>query len=97
MVDLMKIQLSHPLKVTREKNGAELETEIKELTLQPIRAKHLKYVPREPENVYFIVPLLAALSGLTEAEAGELDLEDIMKAVALIAPFLEGLPTIGKK
>jgi hypothetical protein len=88
-----KLLLKRPIKVERDK----LETEVKELSIQQLKSKHLRHVPIEPTSPYFIVPLVASLTGLTEAEAGELDLADLMAVAEVLGPFLEGLPTIGKK
>ena len=89
----MKILLKNPIKVKR----GDLEIELKELSIQALKAKHLKHIPVEPTSVYFVIPLVTSITGITEAEAGELDIEDLMMVAETLGPFLEGLPEIGKK
>lgn len=88
----MKIPLKHPIKI--ERDGA--AHEISELQMSKLKGKHLKHVPAELTDGYFVVPLIAALTDLTEAEAGEMEIEDVMAVAEKLIPLLEGLPGIGK-
>ena len=100
-MDEMKEQMTWPIRVVlrepiRVRRG-DLDVELRELSVQQIRAKHLRYIQKDPPNVYFIVPLVAGLTGLSEEEAGELSLADLLALVEILGPFLEGLPAIGKR
>ena len=84
-----KITLQLPLRIIR--NGT--EQEVTELVINKPVAKHLKFIPvggNEQGNSYFVVPLVAALAGIQQKEADEIELVDILKVADLLLPFLNG-------
>ena len=80
--------------ITVKQNGADVTVTTIRLT-EP-KAKHLRYIPAEPMDAYFLVPFVASLAGITKDEAGELSLSDMITISNSLDPFLQGLPATGK-
>ncbi len=91
----IQIPLKHPITVSVGEDNDKVE--LKELSLKQMKAKHLKYMPVEMESAYFIVPLISKLTDISEEEAGELDMEDLLSVSEKLLPFLEKLQGTGKR
>ena len=86
----MTYELKHPL---RSKNESGQEVELKTIEIQRMKVKHLKHIPdelysiRESKrksktiNPVKMLPLLASLTGLTEEQLNEIDIEDFPNLV----------------
>lgn len=80
------ITLTDPIMVTDSEGN---KKEVKELKLQKPMAVHLKFFPvGEKETSYYVVPLVAALTGIKQAEADTISLSDMLRMVEVLVPFL---------
>ncbi len=83
----MTYTLKYPLK---EKNEQGQEVELKDIIIHRMKVKHLKLIPKEIYEVREykrkkstinpdkLLPLIAALTGLTEKQLDEIDLVDLL-------------------
>ena len=96
--ELMKIELLHPIPIKNENGNAEICNEV---VFERLKTKHLKFLPDDIENMKpkEVIPLIASMAGLTEDEAGEIDLVDLVAICEKLNPLLEGLQFLpsGKK
>lgn len=89
------VQLVYPIIV--EENGEEIK--IKKITLRRLKLKHLKAIPKslledtgeEKKEVDPIdmIPIIAIATGLTEDQAGEIDLDDLVNVSEEVSYFLK--------
>jgi hypothetical protein len=95
----MKIELKHSIPVKQE-SGNEIETNV--LILQRLKLKHIKLLPDScfesdgklsPKE---IVPLIAAITGISEESADEIDLEDLENLSEKLSSSLEEYLPTGK-
>lgn len=81
-MDFIKIDLDYPI-ATKDNSGN--EREFKYLKIGRVKAKHLKFLPKnlDPDNPKVnpeeMIPLIAGLTGLSKEEADEIDMVDILK------------------
>jgi hypothetical protein len=92
------VALKYPITVVRDGQKHALG----ELSFRRVKAKDLMDVPpdlfsgggqRSPVD---FLPLLAAMSGLSEEEIGELDLADLTQIIEGVAPFFGESPLTGE-
>ena len=90
-----KLILEYPIVIDGE--------EVKELPLQRLKVKALRTLPESlfeegsdpsPQD---IVPLISAVTGLTEDQADDIDLADLMNFSKEMGSFLEESLQTGKK
>lgn len=94
-----KIKLKVPIPIKQE-NGNSIETT--DLTLQRIKLKHIKLLPDScftGGTLAFrdIIPLIASLTGIDEAAADEIDLEDLEQVAEVLQTFLSQFLQTGEK
>jgi hypothetical protein len=97
----VKIELSYPLPSV---NGE--GEEIRELTIGRLKAKHFKSMPEkmlvaeEGAEISLspveMLPVIASITGITEAQADELDMEDIPVVAEAVTNFFERYQETGK-
>ena len=110
MTDTINYELKYPIDVKTSSGNVQ---KINNLSIGRLKAKHLKLIPKGlldgglqqdgEKKVNFqpseIVPLIAALTGITEDEAGELDWEDLFAITERMSDILGGVGSqkIGEK
>lgn len=89
-----KIELDYPIEVDV---GEGRIKRISEITIGRMKVKHFKVLPKgfienEGKNIQpsELLPLIAAMAGLTVEQADEIDLQDLMKIANELQGFLEG-------
>lgn len=88
------VMLKVPIEI--EKDGIKLE--IKELTFQRLKLKHMRLLPekvfKSKKNADLtideILPLITGLTGLTEEQVDDIDVMDIEAIAEMIGSLLEG-------
>ncbi len=87
------IELKFPLTV-KTQTGA--NASVQQVTLSRMKTKHLKLLPEsfmasrgEAVNPGDLIPLIAAMSGLSEEAVGEIDVQDLMVVAEAIQGFFE--------
>lgn len=99
----MKIELKYPIELDGKESNEKIV--IKELTFTRIKAKHIKVIPSscfeegggtlKPNEV---IPLVAALSNITEEAADELDIVDLKYITGEVLPtFLAEFQQVDEK
>jgi hypothetical protein len=96
----VKISLEYPLPGV---NGGEPVTE---LTIGRLKAKHLRALPESMTNAeegdevkltpVEMIPMIAAITNITDEQAGELDLEDLTTVAETVTDFFEQYREAGK-
>ena len=89
----MKVTLKFPI-VTKEEGKP--DSEIRELTIGRLKAKHMKLMPESaflPDgeavlNPTELLPLIGALCSLSEEQTGEIDVVDLKGISAALTDFL---------
>ena len=90
-----KISLEYPILIGGES--------VSELALQRLKVKDLKILPASffsedstptPQEM---APIISAITGITEDQAGDIDLADLVTASEVIGSFLETCLQTGKK
>jgi hypothetical protein len=98
------VDLKYPIPASDDCEGAE---EIKQITFGRLKVKHLKAMPEkmmDPNRdedaarltAVELIPIIAVMAGLTENQAGEIDIEDLEKISEVIADFFEQYQGIGR-
>lgn len=91
--DKQLIDLKFPLTI-KTQTGA--DATVRQVTLHRMKTKHLKLLPEsfmatrgEAVNPGDLIPLIAAMSGLSEDAVGEIDVADLMVVAEAIQGFFE--------
>jgi len=86
------VKLKHPLRV---KSSSGTDVEVSTLTFSRPKTKHLRHLPKEvllgtvdKVNPVELLPFIAAVTGLQDAEADEIDLEDLTAVVEKVGELL---------
>lgn len=90
MAQPVTVKLKHPIEIGSQR--------FEEITIQPMKAKHLlKCEKSEDDKVGWCLELAGYMSGNTSHMIGELEGEDIWEVVAAVASFFAGGQTPGSE
>ncbi len=80
----MKIDLQYP--ITTIKDGKEYN--IVSVEIGRLKAKHLKFLPKDADDIHSYIPLIANIANMEEGEAEELDVVDLTTIAQELTQYL---------
>lgn len=88
------VELKYPVTVTTPTGGA---LSVNSVTIRRLKAKDLKFLPEGKGTPAGMLPIIAAVTGLSQEVVDEIDVEDITKIAAVLTDFSAGYLGSGDK